>query len=158
MSEQRHDTRRLVELVTGGLDAAEARRLRRRAQEDPALGRELARLERVWGALDDAPETAVPPGFAGRVMADVREAAREEARSQRLSWPTAPLWARAAGALALVAGLTTGAVLGGGLAAEHRLPGDAAEPISIYDSSVSTNTLADDYADVLAAFDDGEGS
>lgn len=158
-----HDTRQLVRLVSGRLDGDAARRLRLRAAEDPALALELARLERAWAALDDAPAPAVPPGFAGRVMARVREEARNDQRSPRLSWLAAPTWARAAGAVALVAGLAAGAGLGaglgvgpgGGATAASSTP--AADLEAVYDSAAATTTLAQDYADVLAAFDGGEG-
>lgn len=159
----RRDARQLLRLVTGRVDGADARRLRRRVAEDPALTRELARLERAWAALDDAPAPAVPPGFAGRVMARVREEARNDRRSPRLSWLAAPTWARAAGVVALVAGLAAGAGLGagldvgpgGGAAAASSTP--AADLEALYDSAATAATLAEDYADVLATFENGEG-
>lgn len=152
MSEHEHDMRRLLRLVSGELGDDAARRLRRRAADDPSLGRELDRLEGVWAALDGAPDAGVPPGFSGRVMARVRE---EAVGSPRLSWVAAPLWARAAGAVALIVGLAAGAGLGSGLTTNTA---EGLEPI--YDTAAtSSSSLADDYADALTTFDAaGEGS
>jgi len=109
------ETRRLLtRWLAGELDAEEERRLRHRIEAEPELARAAAAQRRTWEALQPPPGAAgeagggVPPGFAGRVMARVRQ----EAATPRLSWSTSPAWARAAGAAALVAGLLVGAGLG----------------------------------------------
>jgi hypothetical protein len=113
----RRDRRELLRWLAGELDEAAGRRLRRRLADEPELARAAAALRRTWDGLADpagAAGGAVPPGFAGRVMARVREeaAAGRRARAVRGFGGPVPAWARAAGAAALVLGLAAGAGMG----------------------------------------------
>jgi anti-sigma factor RsiW len=96
----------LMRLLHGELPEAEARALRARVFRDPELTAAYRRLERAWQRLELPPAAAAPVGFAGRLIA------RARAQPQRLSWGNAPLWARAAAAVALVAGALLGAGVG----------------------------------------------
>lgn len=96
----------LMRLLQGELPEAEARELRARLRREPELAAVYERLERTWRFLS-LPETApAPPGFAGRVMAHVRQ------RPPGLSWAAAPAWAKATAAAALLAGMVLGAGAG----------------------------------------------
>ena len=95
--------RALMRLVHGELPEAEARELARRAQREPALAAERARLEAVWEFLELPPVAPVPADFS------VRVAQRAEAlRGEAVSWSLAPAWVRAAAVAALAAGLLLG--------------------------------------------------
>jgi hypothetical protein len=113
----RRDRRELLRWLAGELDEAGDRRLRRRLADEPELARAAAALRRTWDGLAEPPGSAagaVPPGFAGRVMARVREEAAAGRRLPALPGfgGPVPAWARAAGAAALVLGLAAGAGMG----------------------------------------------
>lgn len=96
----------LMRLLHGELPAGEARALRARLWRDPELAAAYERLERAWNGLALPGPAPAPPGFAGRVMARVRE------QPPGLSWAGAPAWARAAAVAALLAGVALGAGAG----------------------------------------------
>jgi anti-sigma factor RsiW len=102
----------LMRLLHGELPAERARALRERLAGDPALAAAYRRLEAAWSGLDLPPAAPPPPGFAGRVMAQAREAARDPLAGPA-SWGLAPTWVRATAGAALVAGLVAGVGLGG---------------------------------------------
>lgn len=101
--------RDLMRLVHGELPAGEARALRERLAREPELAARHRRLAAVWEGLELPPPSPVPPGFARRVAT---RAAAERRAEGRVAWSQAPRWARAAGALAMVAGLALGSWLG----------------------------------------------
>ena len=82
----------LIRLLHGELASEEARALRARMFREPELAAAYGRLERAWNGLELPPAAAVPPGFAGRVMARARE--RGRARRLPLLGGGAPLGAR----------------------------------------------------------------
>ena len=96
----------LMRLLHGELPEAEARELRARLRREPDLAAAYGRLERTWSRLSLPEPAPVPPGFTGRVMAQVRQ------QPLGLSWAAAPAWARAAAAAALLAGMALGAGAG----------------------------------------------
>jgi len=98
----------LMRLLQGALPAGEARELRERMLREPELAAAYARLERTWSGLDLPPDSPIPPGFTGRVMARVRS----ERSSGGLSWTAAPGWVRATAAAALLAGAALGIGVG----------------------------------------------
>ncbi len=105
MSEKLHKD--LMRLLHGELPAAEARALRERLSREPELAAAYRRLEGAWHGLEAPPPSAVPPGFAGRVLAWVEaEEARRSAAD--LGWLEAPAWVRGAAVAALAAGLALG--------------------------------------------------
>jgi anti-sigma factor RsiW len=126
----------LLRLLHGELPEAEARELRARLRREPELAAAYERLERTWSLLAPPDPAPVPPGFTGRVMAQVRK------QPPGLSWAAAPVWPRAMAAAALLAGI----VLGAGAGAVWPEPEEsllAAEaPISSEDSDAS---LAESY-------------
>src|SRR5260370_37637628 len=63
----------LLRLLNGELPAAKEQELRRRLEREPELAEVFSRLERAWSGLALPPPSPVPPGFGGRVMANVRE-------------------------------------------------------------------------------------
>lgn len=136
----------LMRLLHGELPETRARELRARMEGDVALAAAYRRLEAAWRGLDLPP--AAPPtlGFAGRVMAEVRESARDPLAGS-LGWTLAPAWARAAAAAALVAGLAAGVGLGGvwsggGLEATD-LQSTSSEEAEL--AEVTEGSLADSY-------------
>jgi len=162
---ERDDERRLTRLLAGELDAGEARRLRRRLAEEPELAAAWVRLQGAWRSLAPRP-VPLPPGFAGRVMAQVRDEAGDGARraSPRFALWRAPLAARAAGAAALVAGLGLGAALGAGLASAPGVAPDVAPAAGAdlgdyadYYAANDAGSLAEDYVDALASFAETNG-
>lgn len=122
----------------------------RRADEDgePRAAAARDRLAALWAELEAPPAEPAPPGFAGRVMARVREAGVSDAgardtppRRDTLTRRFGAVPARLAAASALAAGLVSGAWLGALIAApggevaqlpaavdgtEHGARGDAA--------------------------------
>lgn len=96
----------LMRLLHDELAPEEARALRARVFRDPQLAAAYRRLERAWQSLELPPARPAPAGFAGRVTAHARS------RAQRLTWANAPVWARAAAAVALLAGTLLGAGAG----------------------------------------------
>ncbi len=107
----------LLRLLNGELPAAKEQELRRRLEREPELAEVFSRLERAWSGLALPPPSPVPPGFGGRVMANVRElrelhAGGGPAGGGSLSWAAAPNWVRATAAAALLAGMALGAGLG----------------------------------------------
>lgn len=109
--EARDEQRLLLRLLTdegsdgGELTPAEARELRRRLDEEPELATRFERLAAPWRSLEPPPVT-LPPGFAGRVMARLREA-----RGNPPSLLTAPVRVRSLATLALAVGLAAGPLL-----------------------------------------------
>jgi anti-sigma factor RsiW len=139
--------RELTRLLAGELPPEWERELRARLEREPALAAEHRRLERAWSALEPGavgPAGEIPPGFATRVMAQVRAEGRPG-----LSWSTAPAWARAAAAAALVGGVALGAGLGGtALNAFAAVPSStpaAEEAQEEPDASVTGASLAESY-------------
>src|SRR5258708_38025807 len=63
----------LLRLLNGELPAAKEQELRRRLEREPELAEAFSRLARAWSGLALPPPSPVPPGFGGRVMANVRE-------------------------------------------------------------------------------------
>src|SRR5258708_38715081 len=63
----------LLRLLNGELPAAKEQELRRRLEREPELAEVFSRPERAWSGLALPPPSPVPPGFGGRVMANVRE-------------------------------------------------------------------------------------
>jgi len=141
------------------------------APADPAAGR----LAALWELLEPPPAAPAPPGFAGRVMARVRE---EAAPGARRATGLGTAWARAAGAAALAAGIVAGAGLGrvalvppaGGPTtpgtAAAVAPSGAAEPVdelaADWSDSLSGDALSGDeglaagYAEAISAIGEGE--
>lgn len=97
----------------------------------------------LWNELELPPPAPAPPGFAGRVLAR----ARVEERS-RLGLPFSPVWARAAAALALVAGIAGGAGLGW-VATEPAATDSETESVAWS----ATSTLAEEYVDLAGTID-----
>jgi anti-sigma factor RsiW len=95
----------LIRLLNGELPADEARALRERMRSEPELAEAWRRLERTWQGLEPPPAAPVPPGFTGRVMAQVRSQSAP-------FWSSAPGWVRATAAAALVAGAALGIGVG----------------------------------------------
>ena len=96
--------KQLIRLLQGELPESEERVLRQRLDEDEDLRRSYSSLRDLWQALEPATVEAVPEVFTSRV---VRHATA--ARVSRVQ--ASPLWARAAAAAALVAGIALGALL-----------------------------------------------
>jgi anti-sigma factor RsiW len=103
----------LMRLLHGELPAAAARALRERLEREPEVAAAYRRLASAWEGLELPPTAPVPMGWSGRVMAQVRAAARPEGDAAgALHWADAPRWVRAAAAAALLAGVALGAGLG----------------------------------------------
>lgn len=131
----------LMRLLHGELAPEEARALRARIFRDPELAAAYRRLEGTWQALELPPAAPVPPGFAGRVTA------RARSQAQQLSWANAPLWARAAAAVALVVGALVGAGFG------RLLPAPATaqpSPVEAGELFSAESTFADSYWQVVS--------
>ena len=132
----------LLRLLNGELPAAREQQLRRRLASEPELAAAFRRLERAWEGLELPPPTPVPPGFGGRVMAQVRErhaAAGAPAAAGSLSWAAAPRWVRATAAAALLAGVLLGAGLGTrGVSEERRSSGGVPALTESYWAMVET--------------------
>jgi anti-sigma factor RsiW len=138
----------LMRLLHGELPAEQARALRARLESEPELAAAWARLEGTWSGLELPPAAPAPPAFAQRVLAEAR---RQAGPAGRLSWATAPRWARATAAAALAAGLALG--LGAGkLAGARSQEPDYAASVS---AAVAGPSLAETYWDSL---DDLESS
>ena len=149
---------------------AERELLRRLAAEpgdgEAPAGPAAERLAALWGRLEPPPAEPAPPGFAGRVMARVREEAAPRAR-----WAAGlgTSWARAAGAAALAAGIVAGAGLGrvalptpappspgsAGLAPAE--PGLDELAVAWSDSLAGAGGLADGYAEAIETIGETEG-
>ncbi len=106
---RRGDTEELIGLLAGELPPAKAAAQRARLAREPDLAAALRRLETAWRTLEPPPAGPVPAGFGREVMARVR---REAEGPAALSWSLAPVWVRAAGAVALAAGVLLGAGVG----------------------------------------------
>jgi anti-sigma factor RsiW len=133
----------LLRLLNGELPAAREQQLRRRMASEPELAAAFRRLERAWEGLELPPPTPVPLGFAGRVMAQVRErhaaAGAPAAAAGSLSWAAAPRWVRATAAVALLAGVLLGAGLGTrGVSEERRSSGGVPALTESYWAMVET--------------------
>ena len=92
--------------LAGEMDAAEARAFEARLAAEPDLARAAEARRRTWRRLEapaSAPGEGVPPGFAGRVMSEVRQRAGSSGRGS-----LSAAWSRAAGAAALAGGLALG--------------------------------------------------
>ncbi len=97
--------------LAGEMDGGEARDFEARLAADPALARAAEARRRTWRRLEvpaSAPGEGVPPGFAGRVMAQVREEAGRGRAAAAGRGPLSAAWSRAAGAAALAGGLALG--------------------------------------------------
>src|SRR5258708_9420743 len=104
----------LLRLLNGELPAAKEQELRRRLEREPELAEVFSRLERAWSGLALPPPSPVPPGFGGRVMANVRElrelhAGGGPAGARSLSWAAAPNWGRPTAPAAPPPGVAPGA-------------------------------------------------
>jgi anti-sigma factor RsiW len=131
----------LMRLLHGELPAEEARALRARIFREPELAAAYAQLEQTWQGLSLPPVSPVPPGFAGRVMAHVRQ--RTAAGS--LSWSAAPGWVRATAAAALVTGAAVGIGVGRSWPASASHGDAGAEPGETFLSATAETSLADSY-------------
>jgi anti-sigma factor RsiW len=98
----------LIRLLHGELPPGDARELRLRLLREPELAEAFRRLEATWRSLEPPPAAAVPPGFTGRVLSQVR---RQPAPAA-LSWAAAPVWVRATAAAALIGGAALGVGVG----------------------------------------------
>jgi anti-sigma factor RsiW len=125
----KHDLRHLeidlMRLLHDELPPERARGLRERLAREPALAASFQRTAGAWEGLTLPPAAAVPYGFTGRVMAEVRGQAAAGLAAGTLSWSAAPRWVRAAGAAALLAGALLGAGLGHGMAGDRDAPAGA---------------------------------
>jgi anti-sigma factor RsiW len=143
--------RDLLRRLTGGLSEEEAAGLARRMEGDPGLARDWQRLERSWQELELPQSAPAPPGFATRVMAEVRSEARGGAG---LSLGQAPFRVRVLAAAALAAGLGLG-VFG----AQWSQPGQpnegAAGSDDVQEMLVRPTSLADSYWSALGGDDGG---
>jgi anti-sigma factor RsiW len=103
----RASERELMRLLWGELPEESARALRQRLAADPELAGAYRRLTTRWQGLELPPPAPVPLGFAARLAARARAQGRPQAGLR-----AAPLWVRAAAALALATGLALGAGVG----------------------------------------------
>jgi anti-sigma factor RsiW len=122
----------LIRLLNGELPADEAQALRERMRTEPDLAEAWRRLERTWRSLEPPPSTPVPPGFTGRVMAQVRSQSTP-------FWSSAPRWVRATAAAALVAGAALGIGVG------RSLPVPETETASVLIASEEDDSLSGSY-------------
>ena len=132
----------LLRLLHGELAPDETRELRARMRREPELAEAYGRLERTWQGLEPPPASPVPPGFAGRVMAQVRS----QAAPEPFSWSAAPGWVRAAAAAALVAGAALGLGVGRSWPAS---PAPEANPVAVSASAEEDYSLAGSYWSVV---------
>lgn len=110
--------------------------MRARLRREPELAAAYERLERTWSFLAPSDPAPVPPGFTGRVMAQVRK------QPPRLSWAAAPVWAKATAAAALLAGM----VLGAGAGAVWPVPEESLPAAEVSVSSEDSDaSLAESY-------------
>lgn len=174
--------RALTRWLAGEMAEEESRAFEARLAVEPALARSAAQRRRTWESLvvpPSAPGEGVPPGFAGRVMAHVRQEARHRSSrpvaAQRAAAPgRGPLsaaWSRLVGGAALTGGLIAGLVLGVGLSGSGWLPvtfvaPDAGGPPSVALSEESASTTGDEaeidglaaaYGGLYADLDSAEG-
>jgi anti-sigma factor RsiW len=96
----------LMRLLHGQLPEGNARALRDRLAREPELAAAYRRLERTWAGLELPPAAPAPLGFTSRVMA------RLDAGSPVVPWAKAPVWVRATGVAALLAGVLLGMGVG----------------------------------------------
>lgn len=134
----------LMRLLNGELPPDDARALRERLWSEPELAAAFRRLERTWRGLEPPPVSPVPPGFSGRVLANVRR----QSSPGSLSWSSAPGWVRAAAAAALVAGAALGIGVGRSLPAPEPRPLAVAEVAST--NPISSDSPVEDEDDSLA--------
>lgn len=139
--------RDLLRWLTGGLPEESAAELARRVESDPELARTWQRLRRRWQDLELPDPAPPPPGFAGRVMAEVRAEARAGAG---LPLWRAPLRIRALAATALAAGLALGAL------GARWSDDSAADPAETREALALPTSLADTYWSVLGG-EPGDG-
>ncbi|MFL6196503.1 MAG: hypothetical protein ACJ75H_20145 [Thermoanaerobaculia bacterium] len=148
----------LIRLLQGELPPGESRELQLRLLREPELAEAFRRLEAAWRGLEPPPASAVPPGFTGRVMAQVR---RQPAPAA-LSWSTAPVWVRATAAAALIGGAALGLGVGRILPASEAA--SSATSVSVSSSTASSSAAEPDGADYSlaegywAVVDDATGS
>lgn len=170
--------RAVLRWLAGEMGAGEARAFEERLAGDPALARAAEARRRTWRRLEapaSAPGEGVPPGFSGRVMAQVRrEAGGAEAGSAETggaeTWgqhaaargPLSAAWSRAAGAAALAGGVALGLVLGMGGAQvtapaldETSVAAAPAVAVSSSDPALSDPTLSYAYDDLYTGLADG---
>lgn len=121
----------LIRLLQGELPPGESRELQLRLLREPELAETFRRLEAAWRGLEPPPTSPVPPGFTGRVMAQVRWQPAPVA----LSWSAAPVWVRATAAAALIGGAALGLGVGRILPAP-----DAAVPAASVSSSTASSS------------------
>lgn len=126
---------------------------------EPRAAAEDDRLAALWTELDAPPAEPAPPGFAGRVMARVREeavpvagarpsASRGDTLTRRFGVVPARLAAASALAAGLVAGAGLGALVGPGGGEGLDGGGGPAAPF------VAEPDLADGYLAALAALEE----
>ncbi|HMB52934.1 MAG TPA: hypothetical protein VKU40_06430 [Thermoanaerobaculia bacterium] len=160
----RQDERELLKLLAGELDADETRRVRRRLAEEPELAAAWERLRGTWRRVD-LPSEPLPPGFSGRVMAQLRDEANgRRGVAARLALWRAPAWAQAAGAAMLAGGVALGVVLGQGLAPEllplPAAPSTAVERVAVEapeaPEAPPNEVAAASVSDAVPALDDEE--
>ena len=138
----RRDVVRLQRLLSGELDAQQARELHDRMAVDVELRLAYETLEATWLGLDLPDPAAAPVGFAQRVS---RVAVASG--SQNVRWSMAPKWAQAAAAFALAGGI----VLGLGLAGSFGLADETSSSGSVViDGAIEAETtLAESYWQLL---------
>jgi anti-sigma factor RsiW len=136
----------LMRLLHGELPAAEARELRARLESEPALAADYRRLEQAWQGLSLPPAAPVPPGFAGRVMAQARS---RSAAAGAFSWSAAPGWVRAVAAAALVTGAALGVGVGRSWPAPQLGTTEDVETAAAATAADEDYSLAGSYWDVV---------
>jgi anti-sigma factor RsiW len=138
----------LMRLLHGELPEAQARALRERLDRDPALAEEYRKLHRTWEGLVLPPPSPVPPGFSQRVMARARADAWTRRPAEGLSLRGAPVWVRAAAAVALVAGTALGIGVGGRLPVADETQTTTAQTVQTEETQ--SDDLTADLEDSLA--------
>lgn len=149
-----HDRRRLMALLTGELDDEQTARLRQRLAREPELAAAHRSLQATWERMGGGAEAkgAEAVDFVPRVMSAIR---REDAERRASSFRGSPMWVRAVAAVALVAGLGLGALIGdsanlgraGGTSTPAASAASGETQVAVSDAGVST--LAEDYWQAL---------
>lgn len=130
----------------------ERRAFAARLAAEPGLAREVERRRRLWDELELPPAAPAPPGFAARIAARARAAAAAGELAPL------PVWARAAAAVALVAGALAGVGLGR-FATEPAATAAASPAATVWaeDEPIAATYLAATATDETAIVN-GEGS
>lgn len=140
-----NNRRELIRLLHGELDEVTAAALNKRLRTDDALRREWEHLRRLWKKLDCPRSPEVPRGFSRRVTAIAI------AEEQTLNLRYAPIWARTAALVSLVAGLSLGALI----VDPHALP-VADTQLDSESNWLEGGDLASQYFSLIDSSDGGE--